>query len=357
MSKHQTPIPKNEIMKPAPPYLSIVVASRNDNHGGDMLKRMTIFVNGILHLTQKFKLPTELILVEWNPPIDKPYLHTVLPKPSNNAYLSIRYIIVPPDLHQQYAQPYTIPLYQMTAKNVGIRRAKGKFVLCTNVDILFSETLFSKLAKQGLKNDHFYRANRCDIPAHIDQSWSYEQQIAFCQANILKVLGKTKDHAYLDKVPQFVYKYDWLAKSLNKVVGYIGQKKDPIKNTMLVLDTDACGDFTLMSKQNWIAIQGYVEVNFYSINIDSLGLIAAAALGYEQVIFAPKYCVYHIDHASGWERLTTPLDKMRFWKSKPGFGWDIIGEVAHYAIQHRKKLDINNSDWGFANEQLEEFIF
>lgn len=339
------------------PYLSIIVASRNDNHGGDMLKRMTIFVNGILHLTKKFKLPTELIFVEWNPPIDKPYLHTVLPKPSNNPYLSIRYIIVPPDLHQQYAQPYTIPLYQMTAKNVGIRRAKGTFVLSTNVDILFSETLFAELAKQQLKNNHFYRANRCDIPATIDQNASYDQQIAFCQANIIKVLGKNKNYLYLNNCPSFIYKYAWLSKLLNKMNRHFGQQKDPVRSIILALDTDACGDFTLMSKHNWIAIQGYVEVNFYSINIDSLGLIAAAALGYEQVIFAPLSCVYHIDHASGWERLTTPLDKMRFWKSKPGFGWDIISEVATYAIQHHKTLDINDENWGFANKQLEEFIF
>ena len=32
----------------APPRLSVVVTARNDNHGGDMLQRMQIFVGGLL---------------------------------------------------------------------------------------------------------------------------------------------------------------------------------------------------------------------------------------------------------------------------------------------------------------------
>ena len=61
--------------------LSIVVASRNDNHGGDMTRRMRIFVKGLIDQCNKFKLRAELIIVEWNPPSDKPLLHEeVYPK-------------------------------------------------------------------------------------------------------------------------------------------------------------------------------------------------------------------------------------------------------------------------------------
>jgi len=34
----------------------------------------------------------------------------------------------------------------MIAKNVGIRRARGRFVLCTNVDLLFSDKMVRFLA-------------------------------------------------------------------------------------------------------------------------------------------------------------------------------------------------------------------
>ena len=147
-----------------PPYLSIVAASRNDNHGGDMHKRMRIFVNGLIHQCNKFKLPCELIMVEWNPPADKPLLNEILPSPSMDDYLSIRYLIVPHELHAKLKIAEELPLFQMIAKNVGIRRAKAEFVLCTNVDLLFSDELFAELAKRKLEQGKYYRANRCDIP-------------------------------------------------------------------------------------------------------------------------------------------------------------------------------------------------
>ena len=83
------------------PRLSIVVASRNDNHGGDMTRRMRLFVNGLIHQCNKHKYPVELIMVEWNPPADKPLLHEALPRPKAGDYLSLRYIIVPAEIHAQ----------------------------------------------------------------------------------------------------------------------------------------------------------------------------------------------------------------------------------------------------------------
>ena len=40
-----------------------------------------------------------------------------------------------------------LPLFQMIGKNVGIRRSRAPFVLATNVDIIFSDALFSFLAE------------------------------------------------------------------------------------------------------------------------------------------------------------------------------------------------------------------
>ncbi len=48
--------------------LSLVVTSRNDNHGGDLLKRMQIFVTGWLEQARRHHVNSELISVEWNPP-------------------------------------------------------------------------------------------------------------------------------------------------------------------------------------------------------------------------------------------------------------------------------------------------
>ena len=50
---------------------------------------------------------------------------------------------MPSELHARYPHGDALPLYQMIAKNVGIRRARGQFVLATNIDILFSNELAS----------------------------------------------------------------------------------------------------------------------------------------------------------------------------------------------------------------------
>jgi hypothetical protein len=60
------------------PYLSVVATSRNDNHGGNMLRRMQIFINGLSEQCRRHQLDAELILVEWNPPSDNPSLAEVL---------------------------------------------------------------------------------------------------------------------------------------------------------------------------------------------------------------------------------------------------------------------------------------
>ena len=39
----------------------------------------------------------------------------------------------------------------MAAKNVGIRRSDGEFILCTNIDIIFSDKMYAFLAKENLK--------------------------------------------------------------------------------------------------------------------------------------------------------------------------------------------------------------
>jgi hypothetical protein len=64
------------------PYLSVVVTARNDDHGGNLLKRMQIFLDGFIALSNKYSLSAELIVVEWNPPADRPPLQDVLRWPA-----------------------------------------------------------------------------------------------------------------------------------------------------------------------------------------------------------------------------------------------------------------------------------
>lgn len=79
------------------PYISFIVTSRNDNHGGDLLCRMQIFVNCLIEQCSRYKLNSGIF--EWNPPEDRPHLVDTLQWPANNKYCAIRIIEVPQHIH------------------------------------------------------------------------------------------------------------------------------------------------------------------------------------------------------------------------------------------------------------------
>lgn len=338
-------------------YLSIVTASRNDNHGGDILKRMTLFMSGLIAQTNRHRLAAELVMVEWNPPEDRPLLQEVLPKPKPGDYLKLRYIIVPKTIHQQYKRASEIPLFQMIAKNVGIRRATGNFILCTNIDLLFSDPLFRILASRNLRRDCFYRANRCDVPDGIDPDWEFDAQLAWCDRNTIRRLGMDArfqninlEHLRLNHRAAY---QKWM---IDKAAVGLRLFWPPEKIKYFQIDSYACGDFTLMSREAWLDINGYLELDLYSIHIDTLGLIAASSLGYRQRIFPRDACAYHIDHPAGWLAMT-PVDKIRFLEERPGIDYGLVLETGLFALRAKERLPINSPNWGFADQVFEEHVF
>ncbi|HEY9616566.1 MAG TPA: hypothetical protein V6C64_06990 [Microcoleaceae cyanobacterium] len=173
------------------PYLSFVVTARNDNHGGDMLRRMQIFVNGLLEQCRRHQLSAELIIVEWNPPQDRPKLTEALNWTlAQDSPCTVRVIEVPPEVHLRLKHGTSLPLFQMIAKNVGIRRARGEFILATNIDVLFSDELCRFLAKRELRRDVSYRIDRHDVSLKIPADVSLEEQLEFCQDNVVLIFAR-----------------------------------------------------------------------------------------------------------------------------------------------------------------------
>src|SRR5687768_3259466 len=97
-------------------YLSIVAASRNDDHGGDPLLRTQIFINNLSRQCQKYGLAAELIIVDWNPVAGRPGLAAVLEIPAETHYVQARAITVPPSFHRRLKYAEHLPFFQMIAK-------------------------------------------------------------------------------------------------------------------------------------------------------------------------------------------------------------------------------------------------
>lgn len=133
------------------PYLSVVVATRDDKHGGNPEARLKAALSVYKKQTEKLKFPIEFIIVDWNSPEKSAGIFAkVRSWALNSDFLKIRVMKISEKIHRGLDDA-KIPFYQMIAKNVGIRRAKGKFILASNIDIFLDDNLIKFLSEKKTK--------------------------------------------------------------------------------------------------------------------------------------------------------------------------------------------------------------
>ena len=352
--------------------LSVVATSRNDNHGGDLLQRMQIFLDGLFIQCKKFNLKTELILVEWNPPVDKPRLIEVLNWDKKNTFCSIRIIHVPPELHHRYKYSSGLPLFQMIAKNVGIVRAQGEFILSTNIDIIFSNELMEFLSSTRLKKGNFYRVDRHDVSRNIFKYGNFKELLNACKDHTIRINHKegiidcqnlkTKPFIppfptipFIGKKRKYIPGIEWLEKYSDSSIVMYFYKLIKKHRLWIRLHTNACGDFHLMSRDDWFALKGAPELEQYSLHIDSLVCYSAFYAGINEIIL--DYPIYHIEHDGGW---TPDVEKDRslyehFEKVKvPVMTIKEMDAWVNKMHASKSALQFNDDNWGLSKEKLQE---
>src|SRR5438477_3536638 len=149
------------------PLYSFVAASRNDDHGGDILRRTQSWITRLAQQANRHQVRCELVLVDWNPPKSRAPLSDVLAWPQGTEWFSARVLVVPSRLHHELRFSSRLAMFQMIAKNVGIRRARGDLIVATNVDIIFSDEIFRWLKLGEATAGRLYRSDRWDIPNEI----------------------------------------------------------------------------------------------------------------------------------------------------------------------------------------------
>ncbi len=108
--------------------LSIVVVGRNDNYGGDFSLRLKTTFDWNLSLFPN----AELIYVEWNPiKENESDCHWI-----TEAYPNAKCFIVPNEIHKTLITTKNFPILEYFAKNVGIRKASGDWIILVNADVL-----------------------------------------------------------------------------------------------------------------------------------------------------------------------------------------------------------------------------
>jgi hypothetical protein len=172
------------------PYISVVVAARNDDHGGNMIGRMQAFIDSWISQSSRYALSSEIIVVEWNPPADRARLRNELRWPEDMGPCEVRFIEVSREIHDRLPNAATIPLHQMIAKNAGIRRARGQFVLATNLDIIFSAELMQFLGERRLERGKMYRMDRTDVASNIPAGATVDELLAFCKSHMRRIFAR-----------------------------------------------------------------------------------------------------------------------------------------------------------------------
>jgi hypothetical protein len=146
------------------PLVSIVLTGRNDGYGGDFLTRLfrTLRFNHC-ELTRR-GIAYELVFVEWAPPSGAPRLFDlVFEAVPDLDRTACAWYEVDPRYQQEMSLNLRLPYLEFVAKNVGVRRARGRFVLATNCDVFLGRTVLNVFERKALRPGVVYRAPRYDI--------------------------------------------------------------------------------------------------------------------------------------------------------------------------------------------------
>jgi hypothetical protein len=327
------------------PYLSIIATTRND--GADANSRLRLFVDSLRAQAKTHELDCELIIVEWNPPQERARLNEILQPTLQSDACKLRIIEVPPDVHRSFDNSEAIPLFQMIAKNVGIRRALGKFVLATNIDILFSNELIEFFASDKLCADRMYRIDRYDVPFNIPEDLSVDERLEWCHRNPIRLYRYLETVDVVDGIipPPKTAKSTALQRTIDQLTG----REKP-------LHTNACGDFALMSAEYWEKVKGYPEFPLRAMKLDGLLCYAAHYAGARQAILKDPLRIYHLAHPTRTDGAVIALSNRQADSSSLQIPLSQYKAWTKQMRQFRRPIIFNNLGWGLPDKDLNETI-
>lgn len=360
-------MPGDSIDSDQRPYVTFLLTARNDGHAGNFLHRLKVCVDANTALFNKYGLPAEILIIEWNPVEGKERLIDAVEWPEDPGNVSIRIIEVPREIHERYPNSDEMPIYQFTAKNAGIRRAAGEYIISTNADIVLSEELVQFLADRRLSSGKFYRADRHDVGKTVPLDLSPEEQLDFCWKNLVRLntikgklpadrigCAKTVAGRFLRRpLSFFTERRPWPGRCMYLLVK-AALTRTPTPEELAHpkkiehLYRTASGDFLLMSKKDWLDIKGFPELTT-QWHGDSYVCIKSAGAGLEQTLLKPPMVAYHQEHDRSvhYDRPSTDAETML----------EIGRRVLSKSPTNQMPSDIQNDEsWGLKDEELEVYI-
>ncbi len=328
------------------PYLSIVIAGRNDHYGGDFKERLQHCFSLTYSQLTTYEIYSEIIFVNYNP-LSEPNIEQFINWQVSNKFVTVKIITVPAEVHLaliESGERKNVPMLEYCAKNVGIRISAGEYILCLNPDILLPDEFFKNVY---LLNKHtYYCADRIDF-RNFDSNNKPQE--------IFRI--SMKGHAYDYSISNplsfwFLKLKNYLLckwKYHSKKHRFFFERRNwniYFHNIEYRYHCNVSGDFMLMHKSIWEQLKGYSEQTYISLHVDALMVIQAASLGLkEKVISSP---IYHKEHSRRYDSTHENPEYRNAYL--------FFEREAQKMLAEKKPTIYNDENWGLNNFILKEQV-
>ena len=323
----------------AEPELSVVVVGRNDGYGGDFVGRLQTCVKALAAGERLTGVVVEVVVVEWNPPHDRPRLGELLPveRPSH-----VKVVEVPAEVHSSIENHGGLPLFEYLGKNVGVRRASADKILVTNPDVIIFPSTLTLCRCPILEQGGFVRIDRHDFRPPVPRDLPASEVFEAAMTGVFSVNrrpGPKPQDGWSAKVDPGLPVSGWATTR-----PFESEKEiyDAVYSSTTVagvgqLHMGMPGDFVLASRDTWDRSHGYWERTDVFIHLDTYHLAQLVASGARQAYAVSPYLILHEDHP----------------RREDGFrdGWEQVVQICTEMMRGDRPLP-NPDDWGLRDMEL-----
>ena len=276
--------------------VSAVFFSRNDIHTHDALRIA-------MALESMSRVVDEIVYVDWASENEPLLLRSdVSELLTAHTLAKVVMIIVPPDqarelLPEEVRSASDIMKHSHSiARNIGIRRARGDYIISTNMDIVFPLDGLHDIMRDDDENGTMYTIHRKDVES--DFATTLFEQLGVVVAQ--QILGKyvERRNAEIDRNPVAYFRRE----ALKQLAGGSALYEAHMKYSRIF----NCGDFQMAHRSVWHEIRGFEE------------LMCDGPMGTDSVVQkkCPRIVVLtepHVLHLSHVQRNGGQANQMLYW--------------------------------------------
>ncbi|CAO3673366.1 unnamed protein product [Rhizopus stolonifer] len=260
-------------------YLSIVLVTRMDDYAGNQHHRFQNFIDSAYLLAEHSEQKIELLIIEWNPPMGRRRVLDAF-RFRRSDYLSYRIITVSPKIHNILPNLGNAPLHEFEGKNIGIRFARGEYIVCTNQDDIWSHNFINAVKSRVFGKDTIYVQFQSRHNIHENLPPSIVSLKAFPDDDTLFNACKLKEQDWGN------YQLPGPSFMTPETYWYYG---------------DQAGDFTMAHRDTWKDCKGYRETGGVAW-VDIEFILTAIGTFNKTLVYSGDSFACHQEHPNEWEK-------------------------------------------------------